>query len=145
MVTHPVNQIIQVGFHGFSLPGGPQFVRHSAQHIAPLYQIDLEALVGNAQRRLHTGNPTAYHHHLLDHLQPDLMQGFDIGGFGHGHSDQVLGFGRCPFRIVHVNPGVLVTNVGHFEQVLVQTRIPDCLLEQRLMRSGENRKPPPHG
>jgi hypothetical protein len=63
-------------------------------------------------------------------IQAHLVQGFDAGGLGHGHADQVLGLLGGLFRFVHVYPGVLVADIGHFEQVLVQAGIPDGLLEQ---------------
>ncbi len=38
-----------------------------------------------------------------------------MGGLGHGHAHQILGLLGGLFRLVHVNPGVLIPDVGHFK------------------------------
>ena len=38
---------------------------------------------------------------------------------GCSHADEVLGFCSCRVRIIGVNPGILVADVGHFNQVRV--------------------------
>ena len=111
------------------------------QGVAPqgggfFHQRDREALIGDGQGRGHAGRPAAEHEGRLGHRQGDRPQGLDQVGLGHGHAHQVLALDRRLFVLVHVHPGALVADVGHLEEIRVQPRLPDGLLEQRLVGPG---------
>ncbi len=49
-----------------------------------------------------------------------LLQRFQVRRAGHRHPHQVLGLFGGGFRVLGVDPGILVADVGHFKQVFVQ-------------------------
>ena len=54
--------------------------------------------------------------------------------FGYGHPDEVLGFLGCQLGVVFVHPGVLIPDVCHFKEILIQPGVGQGLLEQWLVR-----------
>ena len=53
-----------------------------------------------------------------------------------GHAHEVHGFPGRAFGLAGMHPGVLVADVGHFEEVLVEPGGLESLSEQGLMGSG---------
>ena len=98
-----------------------------------LHQIGFETRVGQGQGSRHTGQPPADDQPVRDDVLLVSGQGSKPARFGHRHAHQVLGFLRGRLRLVHVHPRALVADVGHLEQVRVQPRLADSLLEQRLV------------
>jgi hypothetical protein len=123
----------QVVADGFSLPGGAQLARIAAQPAGLFHQKHLAALTGHAQGGFHAGHAAAHHQGRLGDRHRYGIERFDEGRLGHGHAHQVLGLAGGHGRIVHVHPGVLIADVGHFEQVLVQAGLADGLLKERFV------------
>ncbi len=115
----PLGQLLQIARHVPALDGGVQPVGHAAQPLLLFHQHHLVALVGDGERRVHAGHPAADHERPRvdgDDLFPQRLQG---AGPGRRHADQLPGLGGRPQRGLGVHPGVLVADVGHFQQVLV--------------------------
>ncbi len=72
---------------------------------------------------------------LLIHLDHLGGKGFKKGGLGNGHPHQVLGLFRGLSGLMHVDPGTLIPDIGHLEEITVEAGLPDRVLEERLMGS----------
>ncbi len=129
MFLNLLNQAFHIGAHLFSLPGPAKAARHTTQFSALFHQIGLIPLLSHAKGSLHPSHASAHHQDTLLHLQHDLLKGFNEGRLGYGHANQVLRLLRGLGRIVHMDPRVLIPDVGHLEEVLVEARIPNGLLE----------------
>ncbi len=136
MTVDKVESIGKPGLDRLSLPGGSQVDGISAQSIAFFHQDSFKSLFCHAEGRFHSGNTSAHHKHRFFNGEFHLVQGLYIGCLGHGHANQILCLFRGLVRIIHVNPGVLIPDIGHFKQILVEARIPDGLLEKSFMGSG---------
>ena len=132
---HPCHEIIEIGCQQLTLPGGTQLGGHPAEVHVALHQVDLALLIGHAQGGLHPGHAPAHHQGAFGDGQGHLVEGSGVAGLGHGHTHQVFGFLGGLFRFVHVDPGVLIADVGHLKEVLVQTGLADGFLEKRLVGS----------
>ena len=111
-------------------PGG------AAEHVAPLHQIHRISLPGQIQGGGHPGHPPAHHQGGGGYRQFLLVERSQEGAFGHRHPHQVLGLLRGHLRLLGMDPGVLITDVGHLKQILVQTGVNQGFLEQRLVGAG---------
>ncbi len=80
----------------------------------------LIALAGESQRGIHTGNPAADHQRPLHHMDLVPIQGYGKPRLGHRHPDLLLGLFGGFFRLILVHPGILIADIGHFNQVSVQ-------------------------
>ena len=94
-----------------------------------LHQVGLKTHVGDGEGRFHAGDPAADDQGGFGNRKGLLVQGFQPHHPGHHAPDQVLGFFQGLFRLVHMHPGVLVPDIGHLEEVGVEARLPDGLLE----------------
>ena len=63
-------------------------------------------------------------------------QRLEQGGPGHRHPHQVFGLVRGLVVLLHVHPGILVADVGHLKQILVQAGVDQGLPEQGLVGDG---------
>ena len=142
---HPGDDLLQPGRKGFVLPGGTQATGISPQLIRSLHQVDLTPLIGYAQGGFHSGHAAAHHKGRFGDGNRDMVKWFDMGRFGHGHAHQVFGFLRGFVRVVHVHPGVLVADIGHFEQVFVQARFSNGFPETAVHGYAASMRPPPPG
>ena len=73
-----------------------------------------------------------------------VLQGLEIARLGNRRGHDLLGLFRCPLVIVGVDPAVLVTDIGHFEEVFVQSGLLHRRAEDRLMgprRTGGDNHP----
>ena len=120
----------------FSPPGLVKVQSLTAQRRSLLDEVHLIALVAQALGRHHPGNAAADHQGPLVDIQHRLREGVHESHLGHGHAHEVLGFVRRLLRIVLVDPGVLVADVGHFEEVLVEPGVYEGFLKKRLMGLG---------
>ena len=66
----------------------------------------------------------------------DIVQGPEQPGLGHRHVHQVLTLPGGQLRLVLVDPGALVADVGHLEQILVETGGAQHFLEDGLVGGG---------
>ena len=133
MTRHPLDQVIHIGLHRFAVPGMVELAGMAAQEILFLYQGDVVALVGQAQGGLHTGHAAADNQTGLGDRQIEFLQRRLQAHSGHGHADLVLGPMGGGFRLVLVNPGALIPDVGHLKEVLVEAGFLDGLLEGGFM------------
>jgi len=133
---HPVVQVIEVSSDLFPLPGGSDVSTVSAQHRLPFHQVDPQSLVRDGKGGIHPCKTSADHQGRAPGLRLELFDGLEEGHPGYGHADQVLGLLGGFQGIRHVNPGILIADVGKIEQVPVQSRLPDGLLEKGLVGSG---------
>ena len=133
MVLHLLNHSLNSIGNIVSPPG---FIEHqgiAAQQGGLLNQVSVISLIGQSQGRGHTGDTAADHQGLAVYTNSWLRQGLNQLGPGHGHSHQVFGFPSGLGLLLAVNPGALITDIGHLKKVLVQPRIPHGFLEQRFM------------
>ena len=110
--------------------------RHrAAQAVALLDQVDGEALVGQGQGGRHAGDAAADHQGRVVHRR---------GGFLQGHEVRPPGPPPCGTRsialsvaasgVARVDPGALVADVGHLQQVGIEPGIAERVAEDRLVR-----------
>ena len=100
-----------------------------------LEEIDLIALVGNFQSRGHAGDAASDDNRFVNYRQRNFTEGLDQPRIGDRHPDQVFRLFRRFSLLLHVNPGALVADVRHFEQVLVQSGLPHRFSEHRFVGS----------
>ncbi len=89
------------------------------QVLTLLNQIGFKPLIGQIEGCGQTGQTPADHQGLLDHIKGYFIQRFQKMGPGHGHPDQVFGFFRGQGRIILMNPGTLIANIGHLEEIFI--------------------------
>ena len=130
---HLLDQAFEVRANGLALVGGVHLPGVAAETVRFFEQHGLEALVGKAHGRGHAGHPAADDERLGHHVDPAAREGNAESGFGNGHAHLVLGLFRGLLGLALVHPGVLVADVGHLHQVGVQARLPQGVLEQRLV------------
>ncbi len=106
----------------------------AAQLGLALDQVDAEALVGQGQGRRHPGHAAADDQGIVIQRQRPLGQRLDQPRLGHRHPHQSLGLLGGLLGLVHVDPGALVADVGHLEEVRVQAGLAERVAEERLVR-----------
>ena len=129
VLLHLFDQVFQVAPIVVAPGTGHQVPGLTAQFIALFHQVGLKTHVGDGEGRFHAGDPAADDQGGFGDREGLLVQGFQPHHPGHDAPDQVLGFFQGLFRLVHVHPGVLVPDVGHIEEVGVEARLSDGLLE----------------
>ena len=100
-----------------------------------------ESLPRQAQRGLHPGEAAADDEGPVRYPHGRLVEGPDEARLGNHHAEQIFRLGRRLPGKLHMHPGALIADVGHLEEVLVEARLPDRLLEQGLVgarRTGGN-------
>ena len=144
VLVHLVDQLCQEGLNVLSLDGEMDVFQISAQLRLLFHEEDFIALFGKFQSRRHPGHASADDQALLGNGEGLLVQGDQFLRACHRHSDQVLRlFCRLGMH-VHVNPGTLIPDISHFEQVLVQPRLSNGGLEERFVgpwRTGRHDHP----
>ncbi len=95
-----------------------------------------EALVREREGRGDAGEPPADDQDRVVDAELAGFQGLEEFGLGDRHADQVLRLLGRLLGLVHVDPGILVPDVGHLEEVAVQARLLAVLLEEPLMGPG---------
>ena len=136
MIFHPGNQVTQPGPDLVAFPGLIQVPGIAAQLGALFHQNGFIAPFRQFQGGGEAGHAATYHQGLLHHLNRSPLQGVVPGDLGHRHADLVLGLGRGGLGFLLVHPGVLVADVGHFQEIGVQTRLPQGVLEQGFVGPG---------
>ena len=71
--------------------------------------------------------------------------GSSMRGPRHRHADDVLGLLGGVFLLLGVDPGAVLPDVGHVEEVLVDAGLAQRVAEQRLVRPAVCRRRPPRG
>ena len=111
--------------------------RPDAAQLRFLLQEDgLESLVPQVEGGVEAGDAAADDQGPLVDAQGLLHQRLEQGGPGHRHPHQVFGLVRGLVVLLHVHPGILVADVGHLKQILVQAGVDQRLPEQGLVGDG---------
>ena len=92
-----------------------------------------ESLARQTQGGLHPGEAAADDEGPVRYPHRRFVEGADEARLGNHHAEQILRLCRGLPGELHVHPGALIADVGHLEEVLVETRLADRLLEQRLV------------
>ena len=98
--------------------------------------VGLVSLPGQTSCRRHTRNAAADNHGGLIDIELRFLQGLRQGHFVNRHADEVPGLFGCQLRVVFVDPGILVADVGHFKKIFIQSRVYERFLKQRFMGFG---------
>ena len=93
-----------------------------------------EALTREGEGHRHTGDAAADHERGFGDADLTEMQRFEQVRLAHGATDQRLGLTGGAAGLALVHPRALFPDVDHLEQVLVEARFAQRLLEQRLVR-----------
>ena len=96
-------------------------------------QVDRVPHLGQRQRRRHACHAAADDQRRVGERDVDLVERLEQLGTGDGHADEVPGLGRRLLWLVAVHQGALVADVGHLEQVRVQSGLSERVLEDRLV------------
>ncbi len=110
-------------------------VQSPAQPAGLFHQMHVESLVGQRQCGGHAAQSTANDNTGLVHRERAAFEGPKRARPGDGHFDEFNCLFGGGLRYCGMHPGALVPDVGHFEQIRVQTRFPQGFAEQRLVRS----------
>ena len=132
----PLDEPVQVGLDVQALDGMVDPASDAAQLRFLLQEDGLKSLVPQIEGGVETGDAAADDQGPLVDGQGFFHQGLEQGGPGHRHPHQVLGLVRGLVALLHVHPGVLVADIGHFKEILVQTRVDQGLPEQGLVGDG---------
>ena len=127
------NEITQVRLNIQPFQSGLDPPCHAAELRVSFHQVDLESLLGQVQGRGHSGHASADHQAGLVDRQIELLQGFQIDRAGDRHADDVLGLLGGFFLLFGVDPGAMLADIGHVEEVLVDAPFAEGVPEQRLV------------
>ena len=116
-----------------ALEGVVELAVVAAEFLFLLHDVGLEALVGQRQGRRDAGQSAADDEGVVIHAQLARLEGLQELRLGDGHAHEVLGLLGGLDGLVHVDPGVLVADVGHLEEVAVEARLLAVLLEESLV------------
>ena len=136
MIFDPVDGAFQQSADILPVQGVVEVPQVAAQLVFFLQQIDFIPLVGDFQSGRHSGDAASDDDRLVNDRHLVFAERLDHARIGDRHPDKVFRLVRRLALLLHVNPGALVADVRHFEQVLVQAGLPHGLPEQRFMRSG---------
>ena len=136
MIFDPVDGAFEQSADVLSVEGVVEVPQVAAQLVFFLEQVDFIALVGDLQSGRHAGDAASDDDRFVDDRQRVFAERLDHARIGDRHPDEVFRLIRRFRLLLHVNPGALVADVRHFEQVLVQAGLPHSLPEHRFMGSG---------
>ncbi len=119
MGCHPLNQFFQIRSHIRPFDGGGETVGHAPQFVFLFNQNHREPLVCKTQCGIHPGHPATDDQRSLNDRNLLFMEGMEGGGTGHRHFHQMFGFYRGFFRIIGMDPGILISDIGHLKEVFV--------------------------
>ena len=100
-----------------------------------LDQVHVEPLVADRQSGRHTRQSASDHQRRGNHGGLPRLERPQVPCPRHGHAHECDGLFGGRGAVLAVNPGALVADIGHGEEVLVEPRDPQRFLEQRLVRS----------
>ena len=101
----------------------------------PLDDGHLEPGVGQVEGRLDAGHPAADDQDVLVDLHLGGVEGLELPGLGHGHAHDVPGL-LGGHGDVGVDPGAVLADVGHLEQVGVEAALVHAAPEGDLVHVG---------
>ena len=95
---------------------------------------DLEVLPRELEGGRHAGEAAADDEGCLVDADGDLFEGLDVVRVRYRHPDEGLRLFRGVLLVFHMDPGALVADIGHLEEVLVEARLADGRPEEELVR-----------
>ncbi len=110
--------------------------RHTSQVRFLFHQVDLMSLVGYGQGAGHAGDASSHHQGRLVDRQIKFLQRLQMAGPGHRHADDILGLLGGLFLFFGVDPGAMLPDIGHIEEILIDARFPKGVPEQRFKGPG---------
>ncbi len=114
----------------FSRPGSSvDMAQIASQLCLPFNQEDLKALPGDGKGSSHPCQPAADHQGAPVDIEGAVLQSVQLARLGNCHGSQLFGFAGCDLRVAFMHPRVLLTNIGHFEQVRIQACLAQGILE----------------
>ena len=130
------DELPEIGLNVGALDGVVKFARIAAEFGFLFEQAHLESLASEPEGGVHSCHTAADHEGALVDRHHFLMQGSQVRRPGHRHPHEVLRFFSCGLRVFGVDPGILVADVGHFKQVLVQSAGLQSFHEHRFVGFG---------
>ena len=94
------------------------------------------SLVGDGEGGGHAGDASPNHQRPLIDGQIEFLQGLQMAGPGDRHPDDVLCLLRGLFLFFLVDPGAMLPDIGHLVVILVDSRLPKRVPEERLQGPG---------
>ena len=128
--------LLQEVGHGDSVLLVAEVACVSSQLVLPLDEVDGVSLGGDVQSGGHSGDSSSDDGGGVGARALGSDERLEQACLGDGHPQEVLGLVGGGLVLVHVDPGALVTDVGHVEQVFVQASVPAGLPEERLVGPG---------
>ena len=130
MTPNPVDEITQQPFRVQPLHQVVDVVQVAAQGLRKLYQGHVIAGVGNDEGRGHPAHSAAEHQRPLERLDGSPPDGRHARHPQDGHTNQFLRLAGCTSGLPVMDPGAVLADVGHLQQVGVQPGLAHRLLEQ---------------
>ena len=122
--------------HRLALPGGLEVSSISPQPVRLLHQIHGIALAGQGQSCGEARHPAARHQGGTAQGKVGLLKGRSQISLGHGHPDQIDRLDGGRVRVFGVDPGIVVPDIGHLDEIFVQAGGDQGLLEKGLVGPG---------
>ena len=107
----------------------------AAKLLVRFYQVHGEALISQCKRGRHACHPTTDHECGVLDRDGLLLERQQLRRPAHGHPDEIHRLRRSLLRIARVHPGALIANVGHLQQIGVETGIAQRIAEDRFVGS----------
>ena len=133
VLLHASDQLGEVARDIGAFQGEVNVAQLPAQHGFLFAQMYAESLIAERQRRGHAGQAAAKHQRRLHHRQLARAQRLEIPRARHGHAHEVGGLLGRRHGIIAMHPRTLVADVGHGEEVLIEARLAQGLLEKRFV------------
>ncbi len=134
MALRALDGLGQQGLDVVAVQRAVDLADRAAQAVALFDQVDGEALLGQGQGGRHAGDAAADHQGRVVHRRAGFLQGHERGRPGRRHADQVDRLLGRRGRVARVDPGALIANIGHLQQVGIEPRIAKRVAEDRLVR-----------
>ena len=133
------NQLGQEAGHIRTLEGVADLAQLAAQLSLFFDQVNGETLVSQAQRRGHARQAAAQNQRCLRDRLLSGFQRLEAPRAAHGHVHEIDGLFRGGDGIVAMDPRALIADVGHREQVGIESRVAQGFLEENLVRARRTR------
>ncbi len=128
-------QIHSEGLNLLSFPGPVDMVCLASQPIGSFHEMDRIAALCNGQCGLHSGYPATHDEGFRGNGILLFVKRFQKSCLGHGHAYQVFRLLSGSFGIVLMYPRILISDIGHFEKVLIYPDRLERISKQGLMRA----------
>ncbi len=133
VMEHLFHLALQEAPHIYALQSRCDLPQVPAQPVLFFNEGHVAALLCEAQRHGDPGYSAAYDEAALCDRDGGLLKRFDASRIRNSHAHQDLGLFCGLFLFLYVDPGTLVPDIGHLEEILVQTGISDERSEKGLV------------